>query len=124
MEIDPGCFDELIEVQYPFTTQDSTYGTPVPTWLPLFTLPGSPTEPAPMWAEFVDVQPSRSESVKQGLDVARNQSRVRMPYIDGIDSTMRIIRKSATNVAYSIVGGPAILGRREYLEMVVERYST
>jgi head-tail adaptor len=119
-----GKFDELIEIQYQHTTQDSTYGTEVINWLPLVVEPGSPTVAAPVFADWQDVMPSRSEAVKQGLDVARNQSRVRIPYRGDVDSSMRIVRKGTPDVVYSIVGGPAIIGRREQLEMVVERYSS
>lgn len=122
--MDAGNFDQLIEIQYGFKSQDAQFGTEVVSWLPLVTLPGSPTVPAPIWAEWVDTPPSRSEAVRQGLDVARNQSRVRMRYLPDVDSTMRIIRKGPPDVTYSIVGGPAIIGRREYLEMVCERYSS
>jgi len=114
---------EWIEIQRKRVTKDPQYGRDVVSWVPIQTLPGSPTTADPMWAQWMDMLPSRSEAVRNGLDTARNQSRVRIPYRQDVDSTMRIIRKYEGDQVYQIVGGPSIIGQREWLEMVVERYS-
>lgn len=119
-----GQLDELIVIEYEGgTTQDPDSGRPIATWVPLVALPGSPTVAAPLWAEWRDDPPSRSEAVRQGLAVARNQSRVRFRYRSDVDSSMRIVR-SRTGETYQIVGGPAVLGRFQWTEIVVERLSS
>lgn len=119
-----GQLDRRITIERKVVTQDATYGTEQITWTPLVVLPGSPTVAAPLWAQVSDVLPSRSEAVKQGLAIAANQTRIRIRYRSDIDSSMRVIVHSNTDVIYQIVGGPAMIGRREWLEMVCERYSS
>lgn len=117
-----GDLDRRVTVEYPVTTQDATYGTELITWSPLVAT-GSPPVAVPLWAQWQDVLPSRSESVTQGLAVARNQSRVRMRYRSDFTSAMRITRYD-TGIVYQIVGGPATIGRNEWSEFMVERYSS
>lgn len=116
-----------ILIERPVSTPDAVYGNPVVTWEALSNLPGSPEVPEKYWAEVVDTMPSRagSESNQQGLNVARNQTRIRMRWRDDIDSTMRVTVYGDTNRLYQIIGGPAeIFGRKGWIEFVVERYST
>ena len=104
--------DSRISIDQKVTSQDATYGTQTVTWALLATV----------YAEIREVAPSRSESVKQGLAQARDQTRVRIRYRSDVDSSMRIRYGSRT---LQIVGGPAeVGGRREWLEMVCEEYSS
>jgi len=119
-----GQLDRRITIEYKQVTQDADYGTEIITWVPLVVQPGSPTTAAPMWANVVDVPPSRSEAVKQGLALARNQSRITIRHRSDVDSSMRITVHGETDVIYQIVGGPAEIGRKQWLEMVCERYSS
>jgi head-tail adaptor len=120
-----GKLDQRIEIQYEGpATPDPATGRPVANWLPLDVLPGSPTVAAPEWADWEDKPPGRSEAVAQGLAVDRNQSVVRLRYRSDVDSKMRIVRKGDVDVTYEIVGGPAVLGRYQWLELVVERTSS
>lgn len=109
--MNPGPLDTRIRIEYKVTTQDADYGTPVITWTLL----------AVVWANVQDVMPSRSESVKQGLEVARNQTRIRWRYRQDVDSSMRVVIGSRT---LQIIAGPAELGRHEYSEVVCESAST
>lgn len=118
-----GNLDELIEIEYPVSTPDAVYGSPVITWAPLVVLPGSPQVHAPLWAQFQDALPSRSESEQQTLVLARNQARVRMRYRSDVTSDMRILRVSQSTY-YQIVGGPAMIGRKQWTELTVEKYSS
>ena len=95
-------------------TQDATYGTEVVTW----------TTVATVWCEVQDVLPSKSEAVKNGLVVGTNQSRVRMRYRTDVTSAMRLTITRDSAVVYQIVSGPAVLGNKEGLELVVERYTS
>ena len=56
--------------------------------------------------------------------MARNQTRVRLRYRSDIDSTMRVTVHGDSDVVYQIVGGPAMIGRKELTELVLERYSS
>lgn len=103
--------DRRVRLERPVQTLDAVYGSPVITWELVATVA----------AEWVELRPSRSEAVRQGLESARNQVRVRFRWRADVDSAMRVV---ADGVPFNIVGGPAELGRREYLELVCERYST
>jgi head-tail adaptor len=114
-----------ITVEKPPTGRDPNFNTPSGDWEPLAYLPGSPQVPERFWAERQDVMPSRSEAVTQGLQVARNQTRIRLRWRDDIDSSMRITVHGETDTLFQIIGGPAeIGGRKAYMELMCERYST
>ena len=120
-----GTLNREITIERKEVTQDASYGTEVVAWTPLAVLPGSPGVAERFWAEVQDVMPSRSESVQQGLAVARNQTRIRIRWRSDVTSAMRVIVHGDTDVLYQIVGGPAeIRGRRVMLEMVCERYTS
>ena len=101
-------------IEYKSSTQDPDYGSEIPVWLPL----------AVVWAEVQDVLPSRSESVNRGLEVARNQSRVRIRYRSDVDSSMRLVIWRPGEIVYQIVGGPSESADRMFIEFVVEKYSS
>jgi head-tail adaptor len=98
-------------IEYKAITQDSVYGTETITWTLL----------AVVYCNLQDVLPSRSESVKNGMAIAANQSRFRCRFRKDIDSSMRVVIDS---VVYSIIGGPAELGRAEYIELMLEKISS
>ena len=119
-----GMLDRQITVERPVKTQDATYGTDVISWVPLAVQSGSPEIAARFWAEVQDGLPSRSESLAQGLVVARNLTRIRMRWRNDITSDMRVTVHGDTDTVYQIVGGPAeIEGRKERIEMMCERIS-
>lgn len=120
-----GSHDRQCTIERKVVTQDETYGTEIVTWAPLVAQAGSPTIAERFWGEKQDALPSRSESVQQGLAVARNHVRWRMRWRDDIDSSMRVTIHGDTDVVYQIVGGPAeIGGRKERIEMVLEKASS
>ena len=96
-------------------TQDATYGTEVVTW----------TTVATVWCEVQDVLPARAfEYNKAGMGVSVNLSRVRMRYRTDVDSAMRLTIGRPTATVCQIVSGPAELGNRDGIELIVERYSS
>lgn len=109
-----GPLDRRIAIEYPVSGQDAGYGTPTITWALL----------AVIWANVVDELPSRSEAVKQGLVVARNQIRIRYRYRTDVNSAMRITIRGPVDRVLQIVGGPAELGRHEYSECICESVSS
>lgn len=117
--------DRQITIERKQVTVDSTYGTELVSWVPLVAQAGSPTVAQRFWAEVQDALPSRSESVVQGLAVARNQVRIRFRFRADVDSSMRVIVHWDTgDVVHQIVGGPATIGRKEWTEVVTERISS
>lgn len=110
-----GAANRRITIEFPVQDEEGAFGPKVGRWEPLTTC----------FAEVQDVMPSRSESVRMGLQLARNQTRIRIRWRGDIDSTMRIVLHGDTDTVLQIVGGPAeIGGRKKQLEMVCERYST
>lgn len=110
-----------------YIVPDPNYGTEKPVWVPLAGYqPGSPQVPVHLPAEVQDVMPSRSEAVRQGLNMAKNQTRIRMRWMTGINSSMHItVLDDGAGQVFEIVGGPAeIEGRKQRLEMMCERYSS
>ena len=82
------------------------------------------------WASVRDALPSRAERLADGINIAARPARVRMRYRDGITPAMRFVllrRQGGVDVVQrvmQIVSGPAELGAREFLEFMVEDYST
>lgn len=107
-------YDTFISVEYRNDEQEQSFGTTQTDWVRL----------CQGYAEVLDTLPSRSESVLQGVRLARDQVRIRMPYRSDIKKEMRIVAHRGTDEVYQIVGGPAMLGRMEALEMVCERFSS
>ncbi|MES2634013.1 MAG: head-tail adaptor protein [Pseudomonadota bacterium] len=106
-------------------TTDATFGTEVVTYEPVVAQAGSPVIAERWRVEFQDVMPSRSEAVKQGMAIASDRGRLRMRWRGDLDSTMRVTLHGESDKTYQIVGGPAeIGGRKQYVEMVLERYSS
>ena len=113
MTIQVANMDTRVRFESKSVTQDPTYGTDVVTWVPAATV----------WAEVLDVLPARAqaEQVRNGVQVATLRSRLRMRYRTDIDATMRVL---IGGVVHQIVGGPAEIGRKEYMELLIEVYST
>lgn len=107
--------NRLVSIDYPVRSVDSTTGGETVTWSRLVLC----------WAEVQDVMPSKSETARQGMQEARNQTRVRLRWRNDVTPAMRVVVQADTDVAYQIVGGPAeIGGRKRYIELLCERYST
>lgn len=75
-------------------------------------------------AQKYDTLPSKSETVTDGLKQAVRPARLRIRYMRGLSSDMRVIVHDETDALYQISGGPAEIGRREWTEMTITAYST
>lgn len=116
-----GDLDRPVRIEYNVPSNTGPHGTPVENWLPLVTLPGSPAVAATLWAQILDDLPSRSEAVQQGAQIGRNQSRVRMRWLDvDVTSDMRIIELDGRQRTLQIISDPAEIGRRAFFEVKVE----
>lgn len=113
-----------VTIEKPAETKDATYGSALPDWEPLVMVEGSPEEAERFWAMIRDALPSRQESVRQGLEQAKSQVVCRIRYRSDVTSAMRVTLHLDTNVVYQIIGGPAEVGRKDWIEMVLERYSS
>jgi len=110
-----GLLDRRVTIEYPVAGQDTNSGRPVITWAVL----------AVVWAEVQDVMPSRSEGVRQGLIVARNQTRVRYRYRADVTSAMRMTVAGSPDRVLQIIADPAAIGsRNSYCEVVCESASS
>lgn len=72
-----------------------------------------------IWIGLRDVLPSRGEQQSGGFTTATRRARVRMYWRDDVTPDMRLVL--GTRVM-KIVAGPAELGRRGGLELMVEDY--
>ena len=106
-----GKYDRRITIETRTVTQDPIYGANQTAWATLATV----------WAEVRDILPSRAENMDEGLSMARKPARVRMRYRDDITADMRI---DYGGRKMRIVSGPAELGRRREIELLVEELST
>lgn len=109
-----GQMDCRITIERPGTVTGA-YGPQPGGWVPVA---------ARVPAQVLDTLPSKGEAVKEGLAQATRPARLRMRYMRGITSDMRVILHGETDQVFQIVGGPAELGRRQWLEMTIEQYST
>lgn len=111
-----GNLDTRVRFERKVVTQDADYGTEVITW----------THIATVWANVQDVLPSlrREETERNNLLTDARRTRVRIRYRSDLDTSMRAIIYRPSATTYQIVSGPAELGQHEYLEFMVERYST
>lgn len=109
-----GLLNTRCRIEQKSTTQDPVYGTELVTWTALATV----------WCAVQDELPSKSEAVKQGLAMSAQRTRVRMRYRTDLDSSMRLVINRPAETVYQIVGGPAVLGNKDGIEMFVEKYSS
>lgn len=72
------------------------------------------------WAEVRDVLPSRGETAGQIGTTMTRPARVRMRYRTDLAPDMRFVTGDA-RILY-IISGPAMLGRREGVELMVAEY--
>lgn len=116
-----GELDRRITIQKPGTVDDPEYGPQPGGWENVYSrIP----------ARVFDQLPSNSESVQGGLRMSDRPAQVRTRYLKRITSDMRVIvhsKDSASgeqDVVYQISGGPAEIGRREWMEFTIRAYSS
>jgi head-tail adaptor len=114
-----GKLDRRITIQVSIPVDDgSGYGTTSPGWA---TFSGA----ARIAAEIQDVLPSKSEGVADEIRIGIIPARVRIRYLSGITSAMRIlIHDGAIDRVARITAGPAEMGRRRGIEFMIAEFST
>lgn len=103
-----------IRIESKSATQETAFGTETVTW----------GTHATVWAEVRDELPSKSEAVKEGLRVATKRIRIRIRYLATVTSDMRIVLLDRGNAVLQLVAPPAEIGRKEYMELMCENYTT
>lgn len=106
-----GKLDRLVTILAKTSIQSATTGAYSSTW----------AEVATVFAQVVDALPSRAERVSEGVTIANRPCRVRMRWRTDITSAMRL---RIDGRELRIVGGPAMLGAREGLELLAEELTT
>lgn len=106
-----GDLDRRVTILAQVVTKDPTYGTDVATWEPQVTV----------WAQVRDTLPSRADRVSDDIVLSRRPARVRMRYRTDVTQANRI---EIDGRQMKIVSGPAELGRRDGIEIMVEQLST
>jgi len=113
--VNAGSLDRRVTIEYKVVTQESTFGTDVITWTTLVSR---------AFAQITDSLPSKSESMAGDLQIGSSRARLRMRYLAGVKSDMRVIVHGSSDRTYQIVAGPAEIGRREAIEMMIEEYTS
>lgn len=103
--------DTRIRIERKLVTRDPQYGTEQVTW----------GQFACVWAEVKDILPSKAERLADSIQIGRKPARIRIRYLAGLAADMRII---IDNRIHQIISGPATLGRREAMEIMVEEQSS
>jgi SPP1 family predicted phage head-tail adaptor len=106
-----GDLDRRVTILSRAVGTDPVYGTATEGWLPAFTVS----------AQVRDVLPSRADRVTEEITLSHRPARVRMRWRDDVTQANRV---EIDGVQMRIVAGPAMLGRREGLEIMVEALST
>lgn len=110
-----GQLDRRITIQRPTVVEDPEFG-PVPgPWETVFA-----RVPAQVW----DTLPGTAERNGQAINMSERPARVRIRYLRGITSDMRIIVHNEVDTIHQISAGPAEIGRREWVEFTVKEFSS
>jgi head-tail adaptor len=119
-----GHYDTQASFERKQVTQDSTYGTEVVAWVPLVAQAGSPTIAERFWVRALDVLQGRSESLKMDVALSSGRVTIRMRYRGDITSAMRVTLHRDTDQVYQIITDPAMIGRKEELEIQLEKFTS
>lgn len=94
---------------------DGEYGPqPTNTWEDVYTR---------VPAQVRDLLPSKAETVEGGLRMVDRPARLRMRYITGITSDMRVIVHRRADEVFQLSTQPAEIGRQKDIEILIKAYS-
>lgn len=111
-----GELDRRITLVKPTTVDDPLYGPqPGPDTIFASRIP----------AKKLDDRPGNSEAVTGGLRLAGQPATVRIRYMRGVTSDMRVILHDDTgDRIYEMTSTPAEIGRKEWLEFTIKAFSS
>lgn len=107
-------YNTRVRIEYPVAGVDPTYQTPTVVWTLL----------AEGWAEMIDKLPSRDEATLDTIALSKIRTRLRFRYRTDIDASMRFIIMRPSETVWGVIGGPAMLGRKEQTEFLCEKVSS
>lgn len=114
-----GQLDDRITISRPTEVVDPVYGPQPGGW---------EVVAARVPAQLLDQLPSKSERVEGGLKVADRPARLRIRYMPGLTSDMKITLHDGADASgdrdYQISAGPADIGRREWIEFTITNFTT
>jgi SPP1 family predicted phage head-tail adaptor len=110
--MDAGLLDRRLKILYRVDTQEGTYGTKTATW----------PELATVWAKIEEVMPPRGDRLDDNkLIVTVRQAKVRIRWRGDVSQDNRV---EIDGNQMRIISGPAMAGRRQWLDFMVEQLST
>lgn len=110
MFIDPGEFDTLASIERP-VANSALDGAGSGSWALV---------DDEVWIGIRDVPPSRGEKLASGINMTTRPARIRMRWREDITADMRFVVDGRGPL--NIIAGPATLGRRQWMEFMVEEY--
>jgi SPP1 family predicted phage head-tail adaptor len=109
--MDAGLLDRRLRILERVDTTEGTYGTKVATW----------PELATVWAKIEEVLPARADRLDDKLVITVRQAKVRIRWRADVSQNHRV---EIDGQQMRIISGPAMAGRRQWLDFVVEELST
>ena len=117
--MESGQFDRRITIWRPAPIDDPVYGPQPGGWAVVA---------ARVPAQLLDDLPSKNERTDGAVKIAERPARLRMRYMAGITSDMKVTlhdgADASGDIDFQISGGPATVGRRQWMELTVKAYST
>jgi head-tail adaptor len=107
-----GELDRRVTILVRNDVKDAVYGTKLALWFPHATV----------GANVREILPPRGDHAAGEMSMARRQLRIRMRWRDDVSQANRIMIGNGNQMR--IVAGPAMIGRRDGLEIMVEELST
>ncbi|GAB2731541.1 phage head completion protein [Comamonas sediminis] len=111
-----GDLDKEIRIMvYEVIGRDPEYNTEIKEW----------REFASGWAQVQDVLPSRSDKIEDAVQINERPARLRMRYLSGVRADMRVVVLGVDgdpDRVCEIVAGPAELGRRDGIELLIKDF--
>lgn len=110
-----GQLDRRLTLQRPGTVDDPVYGPQPGGWTDF-----AARIPAQKW----DLLPASTEVNGPAVQVSGHPARVRIRYMRGVTSDMRVVMHEETDVVYEMTSTPAEIGRREWLEFTIGDFTS
>lgn len=110
-----GQLDRRITIERPTQVDTPPYGMQPGPW---------EVVAARVPAQRQDELPGNTESNVNGLRLSDSPARLRIRYMRGLTSDMRVIMHDEVDRIYEISSTPAEIGRREWTEFTIREYSS
>lgn len=109
--MDAGGLDRRLLILQRTDAQEGTYGTKTASW----------GELAAVWAKIEEIVPTRGDRLEEKLVITVRQAKVRIRWRGDVSQRNRV---EIDGQPMRIIAGPAMAGRRQWLDFMVEELST